>query len=212
MKFNTKFSPWEKIESTPWWKNHSKTTLESSEKRFSNHSARKTLVSKVKKANVERSSIAKVTGHRNIQSLDDYDEADEDEQRQISWAISERNSTAKPMPVASSTSGPSSSIVVIPHMISSQAQNLMNSFTSCTVTFNLNSKTSPVIKPRKRRLHFIESDSDTDCCRQFLDFLSCTLNFTLRKLLFWSKAVVKWFELYTEKTVVWSKAVVKWFE
>jgi len=51
----------------------SETTLESSEKRFSNHSARKTLVSKMKKANLERSSIAKVTGHRNIQSLDDYD-------------------------------------------------------------------------------------------------------------------------------------------
>ena len=35
----------------------------------------------MKKANLERSSIAKVTGHRNIQCLDDYDEADEDEQR-----------------------------------------------------------------------------------------------------------------------------------
>ena len=138
----------------------SETTLESSEKRFSNHSARKTLVSKMKKANLERSSIAKVTGHRNIQSLDDYDEGDEDEQ--LSWAISERNSTAKPMPVASSTSGLSSSSAAIPHMMSSQAQNLMNSFTNCTVTFNLNSKTSPVIKPRKRRLHFIESDSDPD--------------------------------------------------
>ena len=138
------------------------TTLESSEKRFSNHSARKTLVSKMKKANLERSSIAKVTGHRNIQSLDDYDEADEDEQRQLSWVISKGNSIAKPMSVASSTSGPSTSSAVIPHMMSSQAQNLMNSFTNCTVTFNLNSKTSPVIKPRKRRFHFIESDSDTD--------------------------------------------------
>ena len=35
----------------------------------------KTLVSKMKKENLETSSIAKVTGHRNIQSLDDYDEA-----------------------------------------------------------------------------------------------------------------------------------------
>ena len=60
------------------------TSLETSEKRFSNHSARKTVVSKMKKANLERSAIAKVTGHRNIQSLDDYDEADEDEQRQPS--------------------------------------------------------------------------------------------------------------------------------
>jgi hypothetical protein len=49
------------------------TTLETSEKRFSNHSARKTVVNK--KSNLERYAIAKVTGHRNIQSLDDYDEA-----------------------------------------------------------------------------------------------------------------------------------------
>ena len=46
----------------------SETTLESSEKRFSNHNARKTLVSKTKKANLEKSSIAKVTGYRNVQS------------------------------------------------------------------------------------------------------------------------------------------------
>ena len=191
----------------------SKTTLESSEKRFSNHIACKTLVSKMKDANLERSSIAKVSGHRNIQSSDDYDEADEDEQQQLSWTISERNSTTKPMAVASITSGPCTSSAVIPLMMSSQAQNLMNAFTNCTVTFNLNSKTSPVIKPRKRRLHFIESDSDTDWCRQFLELLSCTLNFTLRKLSFWSKAVVQWFELYTEKTVVLiRKAVVQWFK
>ena len=59
------------------------TTLESSEKRFSNYSVRRTLVTKMKKANLERLSIAKVTGHRNIQSLDDYKEADEHKQRQL---------------------------------------------------------------------------------------------------------------------------------
>ena len=122
--------------------------------------------SKMKDANLERSSIAKVSGHRNIQSSDDYDEADEDEQQQLSWTISERNSTTKPMPVVSITSGPCTSSAVIPLMMSSQAQNLMNAFTNMNAftkcTFNLNSKTSPVIKPRKRRLHFIESDSDTD--------------------------------------------------
>ena len=139
----------------------SQTSLQSSEKRFTNHSARKTLVSKMKKANLERSSIAKVTGHRNIQSLDDYDEANEDEQRQLSWAISKGNSTPKPVPVASSSSGPCASNAVIPHMMSSQAQNQMNSFTNCNVTFNLNNKASPD-KPFKRRFHFIESDSDTD--------------------------------------------------
>jgi len=45
----------------------------------------------LKKANVEWSGTVKVTGHKNIQSLDEYDEANEDEQRQLSYAISGRN-------------------------------------------------------------------------------------------------------------------------
>lgn len=49
------------------------TCLENRDKKFSNHSTRKTLVGKMKKAKLERSEIAKLTGHRNIQSLDDYD-------------------------------------------------------------------------------------------------------------------------------------------
>ena len=75
----------------------------------------------MKKANLERSAIAKVTGHRNIQSLDGYDEAHEDEQRQLSWAISRMNSTPKP---ASNTPGPCTSSAVIPQKMSSQAQNM----------------------------------------------------------------------------------------
>jgi len=67
------------------------TILESSDKKFTNHSARKTVVSKLKKANVEWSGIVKVTGHKNIQSLNDYNEANEDEQRQLLYAISGRN-------------------------------------------------------------------------------------------------------------------------
>ena len=117
------------------------TSLETSEKRFFNHSARKTVVSKMKKANLERSAIAKVTGHRNIQYSDDYDESDEHEQRQLSKAISEGNSTPKTNPTACSSHGPSVTSAAIPQMMSSQAQNLMNSFTNCTVTFNFNSKT-----------------------------------------------------------------------
>ena len=60
------------------------TVLESSDKKFANHNARKTVVSKLKKAKVDRFGIFKITGHKNIQSLNDYDEADEDEQRQLS--------------------------------------------------------------------------------------------------------------------------------
>jgi len=47
------------------------TILESSDKKFTNHSVRKTVVRKLKKANIKRSGIVNVTGHKNIQSLDD---------------------------------------------------------------------------------------------------------------------------------------------
>ena len=88
---------------------------------------------------------------RSKTSLDNY--------WQLSWAISRKNNTPKP---AGNTPGPCTSSAVIPHKMSSQAQNVMNSFTNCNVTFNLNNKTSPTIRPCKRRLRFIESDSDTD--------------------------------------------------
>ena len=67
------------------------TSLEESENKFTNYSARKTTVSKPKKANVERSDIVKVTGHRSVQYLEDYEEADKEEQRRLSLAISKRN-------------------------------------------------------------------------------------------------------------------------
>jgi len=64
------------------------TSLEDSSKLFSNHSARRTVVKKLKTAGLERRSVVKVTGHRNEKSLDDYDEGDETEQRQLSHTIS----------------------------------------------------------------------------------------------------------------------------
>ena len=70
------------------------TALEASGKKFTNHSARKTLVGKLKRARVERAGIAKVTGHRNIQSIDDYDEGDEQEQYELSMAIANRNNSS----------------------------------------------------------------------------------------------------------------------
>ena len=77
-------------------------SLQESEQKFTNHSARKTTVSKLKKANIERSDIIKVTGHRSVQSLDDYDEADVVEQRRLSLALSKRNYVEKNTVLASS--------------------------------------------------------------------------------------------------------------
>ena len=46
------------------------------------HGARKTTDSKLKKAKIESSEcISNVTGHRGINFLNDYDDADEEERR-----------------------------------------------------------------------------------------------------------------------------------
>ena len=57
-------------------------------KTFSNHSARKTVVKKLKTAGLEQSLIVKVTGHQNEKSLDDFDKGDENEHRQLFHTIS----------------------------------------------------------------------------------------------------------------------------
>ena len=78
------------------------TPLASSSKRLTNHSAR-TLVMKLRLKNVERSSIMNVTGDRNEQSLSDYDEENENEQRHISNLIGSSksvNSSSKQKPVS----------------------------------------------------------------------------------------------------------------
>ena len=58
------------------------TSLKESEKKVTNHRARKTTVRKLNKAKIVSSEhIANVTGHRSINFLNDHDEADEEELR-----------------------------------------------------------------------------------------------------------------------------------
>lgn len=57
-------------------------------KRISNHSTRKSVVAKLKKAGQPRHKIIQITGHANESSLDDYDEIEEGERRALSHIIS----------------------------------------------------------------------------------------------------------------------------
>lgn len=136
------------------------TTLEDSSKSFSNHSARKTVVKKLKTAGLERSSIVKVTGHRNEKSLDYYDEGDENEQRQLSHTISSTrniNSLASVSTTNSSNFNPflpdapgssnfnqAAFAFQMPNYISGQNDQRqcfmnVNHFHNCQVTFNMES-------------------------------------------------------------------------
>ena len=47
-------------------------------KRITNHSARKTIVSKLRAVGFEKCEIKNVTGHRNVQALDPYDQRNSD--------------------------------------------------------------------------------------------------------------------------------------
>ena len=149
------------------------TTLEDSWKAFSNHSAMKTVVKKLTTAGLERSSIVKVTGHRNEKSLDDDDEGDENEQRLSSHTISNGTNISSQLArgnsstsVHSSTNSSSNTFnlssldargnnfnqagfaVQMPSYISGQNDQRqsfmnMNHFHQCQVTFNIGSTAAP---------------------------------------------------------------------
>ena len=57
--------------------------LDCTNKRFTNHSVRKTTVRKLQKAGVTNDRISAITGHQNEQSLRDYADADPEDHRHI---------------------------------------------------------------------------------------------------------------------------------
>ena len=57
------------------------------EKRITNHSARYTVVNKLKSSGIPKCEIKNITGHTSAQGLDDYDSGDEREQQMISNII-----------------------------------------------------------------------------------------------------------------------------
>ena len=93
-------------------------------KKLTNHSARKTLIKKVRTANVERQCINQVTGHASEQSLQDYDKGTKQKQQVLSSIIS--NNLQQPLN-ANRDRGPQSQ--------SSNLAQTVNSFQNCTVTF-----------------------------------------------------------------------------
>ena len=65
----------------------SNSPLQNSEKHLANHSAKKTLVKKLKQQQVPKSEIISITGHNREAGLDAYDSSDEMQQKQLSHFI-----------------------------------------------------------------------------------------------------------------------------
>ena len=72
-------------------------------KNITNHSTHKTLVKKLKKAGVDGSNIAAITGHKTEESLRDYDENDLEDHHRLNTLISSDGSSTPKQDAISST-------------------------------------------------------------------------------------------------------------
>ena len=109
-------------------------------KKLTNHSARKTLVKKLKAANQPRSAIIGVTGHTNERSLADYEEGDEKEQRLISSIISAECATAQSSRVRQLLERLDAvkTAVANTFLMNDERSATVNHFHGCQVTINYN--------------------------------------------------------------------------
>ena len=72
----------------------SNSPLQKSEKHLANHSARKTIVKKLKQKQVLKSEIISITGNNHEAGLDAYDSSDEMQQKKLSHFIDNHQPTA----------------------------------------------------------------------------------------------------------------------
>ena len=132
--------------------------LDITNKKFTNHSVRKTTVCKLQKAGVSNDKIVAITGHRNEMSLKAYSDVDIDEQKIISNILSCNQSIQPPSQqyLKSSTGVPTTynalpSTHLLPHY----------NFSNCTVYFDSSHvHGSAKAQPVKKRRVIIDSDSD----------------------------------------------------
>ena len=120
------------------------------DKKLTNHSARKTVVKKLKSSGIPKCEIKNITGHSSEQGLGDYDSGDENEQTIMSNII--QNATN-----ARQVLQPLSSVQTAP----SQVYN----FSHCNVTLNIagsHSSQSSLSQSKRgyKRIFLPDSDSD----------------------------------------------------
>ena len=151
----------------------SNSSLATSTKKLTNHSARKTVIKKLKQNKVPKSDIIGITGHSTEAGLDAYDSGDEDEQQVISNAIDCNPHQNKQIVTTNSNA---SSNWVVPadsplfknpsfNFFDKQFWNTPSSsnfnFNNCTVNFYDKAPKS-VSKKRKRCIIYSSSDSSQE--------------------------------------------------
>ena len=158
----------------------SNSPLNNSGKKLTNHSARRTVINKMRRNNIPKSDIIAVTGHRTEAGLDAYDSGDEDQQFHLSRAIDN-------LPASKSIAPPQR----VQRRIAPNDPRVLNTnfslipsfappapspfqFFNCTVNIQQNSNdnqnkisitgsstTSTSLSPRKKRKYIIYSDESS---------------------------------------------------
>ena len=147
----------------------SNSPLQNSEKHLANHSARKTLVKKLKQQQVPKSEIISITGHNREAGLDAYDSSDEMQQKQLSHFIDNHQLTASKNKYSISPNNPIIRNTLFSFFPNDDQfyQNISASnpfsFNNCTVHFHMNNQvqnvSSSVDNSRKCRKITCSSDS-----------------------------------------------------
>ena len=150
----------------------SNSPLQKSEKHLANHSARKTLVKKLKQKQVPKSEIISITGHNREAGLDAYDSSDEMQQKQLSHFIDNHQLTASKNKYSISPNNPIIRNTLFSFFPNDDQfyQNISASnpfsFNNCTVHFHMNNQVQNVSSSadnsrKRRRIRRIISSSDS---------------------------------------------------
>ena len=145
----------------------SNSPLQNSEKHLANHSARKTLVKKLKQQQVPKSEKISITGHNREAALDAYCSSDEVQQKQLSHFIGNHQPTASKNKYSIS---PNNAIIRNPSFsfFPNDDQFYQNISVSnpCTVHFHMNNQVQNVSSfsdnsRKRRRIRRIIYSSDS---------------------------------------------------
>ena len=145
--------------------------------RFTNHSARRTMISTLRRENVEPLNIIGLAGQRNLKSLDSYSEASGQQQKDMSDKISNLHTAGESSVSAIQERSPLQSLQAVatnPHPMPEQSHPMQGMFSSatfnnCTFSFggSASSASSSVsceakfpVKRFKRVIPFSDSDDE----------------------------------------------------
>ena len=149
-------------------------------KRVSNHSVRKTCISRLLDADIPENFVAQLTGHKSTESLQSYKSASSNHQRRMSLTLSRARSSSEKSTAVSNvedlqmascpSSQNASSIAAINSMMNSSVDPLLSStapvFTGANFgsisdcTFQIFHGNVKIVQAEKKRRLVIESDYD----------------------------------------------------